>query len=146
MSCHALAVPACNGVVDIHFDIFDSLFRKDSFSRDWLSSGPPEEWVGFFNKYNKISRNPFSLSYKLGNDLDYLTTHITLQLSRVIESRINDQFSKDCDHIPVPILASSVSACFSGLVISWFTRFQSIDPKTIAGYIHRLIKNIFRVT
>ncbi len=123
-------------LVDIHKDMFEGLFCRSSFSEAWLNQGPPAEWINFLTKHQRLGRNPFLLSYKLGNDLDYLMTRITELLSKIIQARLRDALDDKNSTIPVPILAQAVSASFSGLIMSWFTRFQSMAAEKFTGYLH----------
>lgn len=131
-------------LVDIHADMFERLFSTLTSSEAWLADEPPPEWSAFLKKYQRLGRNPFLLSYKLGTDLDFLITAITGQLSRTIELRLRDTFPSDDSGMPIPILAETIAAAFSGLVISWFTKFQSVDAVQFAGYIHQSIRSLVR--
>ncbi len=109
-----------------------------------IKYAPPSEWLSFLIKYQELGRNPFSLNYKLGNDLDYLINHITQLLTKTIEDRLRSAYTDENCSIPIPILAQAVSASYSGLIMSWFTQFQSIDAKNFAVYIHRSIRALIR--
>jgi len=131
-------------LVDIHKDMFERLFCRSSFSEVWLNQGPPVEWTSFLAKHQRLGRNPFLLTYKLGNDLDYLMNNITGLLSKIIEARLCDSYAdKNCT-IPIPILSQAVSASFSGLIMSWFTRFQSMKVEKFVGYLHQTLSALIK--
>jgi len=126
-------------LLDIHRDIFEQLFSVSSFSEAWLNQDTPPEWISFLSKYQCLGRNPFLLSYKLCNDLDYLITYITGLLTQTIQTRLQSAYTNESLSIPIPILAQAVSASFSGLVMSWFIKFQFIDAEKFATFTHRSI-------
>lgn len=131
-------------LVDIHRDMFERIFNALDSPESWLMRHPPAEWSFFLENYQRLGRNPFLLSYKLGTDLDFLITHISQQLSSTIEARLKGTFPDDYFRIPVPIIAEAVSASFSGLMMSWFIKFQSVDADEFAGYIHQSIRALIR--
>ena len=131
-------------LVDIHRDIFEPLFSVMSSRGAWHDPQPPTEWVVFLEKHQRLGRNPFSLSYKLGNDLDYLVNNINGQLAKTIEEKLRDSYTDEDCSMPLELLAQSVCASYSGLIISWFTKFQSIDAYSFAGYIHRILGALIR--
>ena len=131
-------------LVDIHKDMFERLFNLLDTSESWIANEPPFKWGDFLKKYQRMGRNPFLLSYKLGTDLDYLITHISQQLSSTIATRLEHTFSYAHFKIPVSILAEAVAASFSRLVISWFIKFQSVDAHQYAAYIHHSIGALVR--
>lgn len=127
-------------LVDIHRDIFEDLFKGMSTSKAWLAPEPPFELVLFFERYRRVGRNPFSLSYKLGGDLDYLINHINRKLTATVLERLCSSY-KDGDYsIPLAMLARSISNLYSGLIMAWFTEFQSSDVGQFAFNMHRMIK------
>jgi AcrR family transcriptional regulator len=126
--------------VDIHKDMFEHLFSGLSTSRSWFTPEPSSELILFFERHRRIGKNPFLLSYKLGSDLDYLTNNINLQLTAIIEKRLRSSFNDRDSSIPLPILAQSVSNLYSGLIISWFTKYQSSDIRQFATNIHRMTR------
>lgn len=125
-------------LVDIHADIFSSLFSGLNSKEDWTQAAPRPELALFFERLDRHGRNPFSLTYKLGSDLDYLITSIELQLTKQVQISLQRSFSAEDFIIPLQVLAHSVSSLYSGLIMAWFTRFQTIDSKQFAGYIHRM--------
>jgi AcrR family transcriptional regulator len=131
-------------LVDIHKDMFERIFNVLDSPESWLMNQPPAEWSVFLKNYQRLGRNPFLLSYKLGTDLDFLVTHISQQLSRTIEARLKGIFSDDYFRIPVPIIAEAIATSFSGLIMSWFVKFQSVDAAEFAGYIHKSIRALIR--
>jgi AcrR family transcriptional regulator len=129
-------------LVDIHKDIFERLFNSMSTTESWFALEPPSELISFFERYQRLGRNPFLLSYKLGGDLDYLISKINLQLTAIIEKKLRNLFEDWDSTIPLPILAQSLSNLYSGLIMSWFTRFQSSDFDKFATNIQRMIRAI----
>jgi AcrR family transcriptional regulator len=127
-------------LVDIHKDMFEHLFSGLSTSETWLGPEPPSELISFFQESRRLGRNPFSLSYKLGSDLDYLISNINLQLTATIEERLRSVYNDGDSSIPLPILTQSISSLYSGLIISWFTKFQSSDIRQFATNIHRMTR------
>jgi AcrR family transcriptional regulator len=127
-------------LVDIHKDIFEHLLSSMSTSESWFSPEPPSELILFFDESRRLGRNPFSLSYKLGSDLDYLVSNINLQLTATIEHRLHSLCDDEDSSIPFPILAQSISSLYSGLIISWFTKFQSSDIRQFATNMHRMAR------
>lgn len=125
-------------LVDIHKDIFEHLFRGLSTSESWLSLEPFPALILFFERYRRLGKNPFSLSYKLGSDLDYLISNINTQLASIIEKRLRSSFDDGDSIIPIPILAQSVSILYSGLIMSWFTKFQSSDVRKYVADLQRM--------
>ena len=125
-------------LVDIHRDMFVHLFSGLSSADLWIAPEPPAELAAFFKKCQRLGLNPFSLSYKLGSDLDFLVTNITRQLTITIEERLRDSYDDAASRIPISVLAQSVSGLYNGLIMSWFTRFQSFDTDQFAAYIHRM--------
>jgi AcrR family transcriptional regulator len=127
-------------LVDIHKDMFEHLFSGLSTSESWFAPEPPSELILFFERSRQLGKNPFLLSYKLGCDLDYLISNINLQLTAIIEKKLRGSFNNRNSTIPLPILALSVSNLYSGLVMSWFNKFQSSDVRQFATNIHRLVR------
>jgi AcrR family transcriptional regulator len=127
-------------LVDIHKDIFEHLFSDMSTSKSWFSPEPPSELILFFVESRRLGRNPFSLSYKLGSDLDYLINNINLQLTAKIEERLHSLFDDRDSNIPFPILAQSISSLYSGLIMSWFAKYQFSDIRQFATNIHRMTR------
>ncbi len=125
-------------LVDIHKDMFEYLFSGMSTSESWLTPEPSAELILFFEKYRRTGKNPFLLSYKLGSDLDYLMSNINLQLNAIIEKRFRSSFNDRDSSIPLPILSRSISNLYSGLIMSWFTKFHSSDDRQFATYIQRM--------
>lgn len=127
-------------LVDIHKDMFEHLFSGLSSSESWFAPEPSSELILFLTKYRQLGKNPFLLSYKLGSDLDYLINHINLQFTAIIEKRLLYSFNDRDSTIPFPILAQSISNLYSGLIISWFTKYQSSDVRQFAANIHRMTR------
>jgi AcrR family transcriptional regulator len=127
-------------LVDIHKDMFEHLFIGLSTSESWFTPEPPSELFLFFERYRRLGKNPFLLSYKLGSDLDYLMSNINLQLTAIIKNRLGNAFSDGDSTIPFPILAESISNLYSGLIMSWFTKYQSSDIRQFATNIHRMTR------
>jgi AcrR family transcriptional regulator len=127
-------------LVDIHRDIFGHLFKEMSASKAWLAPEPPLELVLFFEKYRRVGRNPFSLSYKLGGDLDYLISHINRELTATVLERLRSSYNDEDYSIPLVLLAKSISNLYGGLIMAWFTEFQSLDTEQFALNMHRMIK------
>jgi AcrR family transcriptional regulator len=127
-------------LVDIHKDIFEHLFSGMSTSEAWFSPKPPPELFHFFERYRRLGKNPFLLSYKLGNDIDYLMSNIIWQLAAIIEQRLCKAFNNVDSTIPFPILAQSISNLYSGLIMTWFNNYQSSGICQFAINIHRMTK------
>lgn len=127
-------------LVDIHRDIFEFLFRSLSTSQSWCDPEPPAELISFFEKHQKLGRNPFSLSYKLGSDLDFLISKINLQLSLTIGEKLHASFRDEELKIPLPILAQSISNLYSGLIMYWFNQGQSVEIREFATNMHRMAR------
>ena len=127
-------------LLDIHKDVFEHLFSGMSTSESWLAPEPPAELISFFEQSRRLGKNPFLLSYKLGSDLDYLICNINLQLTAIIEKRLRNAFKDGDSTLPLPILAQSVSNVYSGLIMSWFTKFQSCDVRHFATNIQRMTR------
>jgi AcrR family transcriptional regulator len=129
-----------NVLVDIHKDMFEHLFSGLSTSESWFASEPPSELILFLERYRQLGKNPFLLSYKLGSDLDYLISNIKFQLTATIEKRLLNSFNDRDSSIPLPFLAQSISNLYSGLIMSWFTNFQSCNVRQLATNIQRMIR------
>jgi AcrR family transcriptional regulator len=127
-------------LVDIHKDMFEHQFRGLSTSESWFTPEPPSEFILFFERSRKLGINPFLLSYKLGSDLDYLIGNINFQLTATIEKRLCIAFHDRDSSIPIPILALSISNLYRGLVIAWFTDFQTSNVRQFAANIQRMIR------
>ena len=120
--------------------MFENLFSGLSTFESWFAPEPPSELILFFEESRRLGRNPFSLSYKLGSDLDYLMSNINLQLTAIIEKRLRNAFDDVDSTIPFPILAQSISNLYSGLIMSWFTKYLSSDICQFATNIHRMTR------
>lgn len=120
--------------------MFVHLFSGLSTSQSWFAPEPPSELILFFERSRRLGKNPFFLSYKLGSDLDYLISNINLQLAAIIEKRLRNSFNDGDSTIPLPILAQSVSNLYSGLIMSWFSKFQSSDVRQFATNIQRITR------
>lgn len=131
-------------MVDFHKDMFSKLFSGLSIEELCHRPEPPKELVDFFITYQLLGRNHFSLIYKLGNDLDYLITNINLALTTTVKEWLQKSYREKKNCIPLTILAQSIAASYSGLLMSWFSTYQSIDAKRFAIYIHRLICSMVR--
>jgi AcrR family transcriptional regulator len=127
-------------LVDIHKDMFEHLLKGLSTSESWLAPNPPAELMLFFKRYRQLGKNPFSLSYKLGSDLDFLIRNINHQFAAIVEKRLLHSFNKWDSSIPLPIVAQSISNIYSGLIISWFTTFQSCGVRQFATNMHRMTR------
>lgn len=129
-------------LVEIHQDIFEHLLKKLLTPDAWLDHSPSDEMVVFFEEHRKLGTNPFMLSYKLGNDLDFLMNKINRQLAAILNKKLENAFGREQTNMPLPLLAVSISTMFIGMIVSWFTSFQSIDAFRFAGYIQRNISNL----
>ncbi len=127
-------------MVNIHKDTFEHLFSGLLTSESWFSPEPPSELFLFFERYRRLGENPFSLSYKLGSDLDYLMTNINLQFTAIVEKRLRNAFNEGKSTIPFPILTQSISNLYSGLIMSWFNKHKSSDSRQFATNIHRMAR------
>ncbi|MGD9009607.1 MAG: helix-turn-helix domain-containing protein [Desulfobacteraceae bacterium] len=127
-------------LVDIHKDMFEHLFSGLSTSESWFAPDPPSELISFFERSRQLGINPFLLSYKLGSDLDYLISNINFQLTATIEKRLYNSFSDGDSSISLPILALSISNLYRGLIISWFTNYQSSNVRQFATNIQRMTR------
>ena len=127
-------------LVDIHKDMFEHLFSGLLSSEFWFAPKPSSELFLFFEKYRRLGKNPFLLSYKLGSDLDYLMNNINLQLTAIIENRLRNAFNDVSSTIPFPVLAQSISNLYSGLIMFWFKKYQGSDSRQFATNIHRMTR------
>jgi AcrR family transcriptional regulator len=127
-------------LVDIHKDMFEHLFSGLLSSESWFAPKPSSELLLFFERYRRLGKNPFLLSYKLGSDLDYLMNNINLQLTAIIENRLRNAFNDGSSTIPFPVLAQSISNLYSGLIMSWFNKYQGSDSRQFATNIHRMTR------
>jgi hypothetical protein len=68
--------------------------------------------------------------------------NIDLQLTVTIEKRLRSLCNDGDSSIPLPILAQSISSLYSGLMMSWFTKFkfQSSDIRQFAINMHRMTR------
>ena len=126
-------------LVEIHKDIFETLFKNRITDEFCDNADPPKEWVDFFESYKTLGINPFSLNYKLGKDLDYLMNQIGRTLCVVIEDRLAGLYGPGDNGIPLSVLSQSMASSFSGLVMAWFLEFQKGDAYHYAVYVKRLI-------
>lgn len=127
-------------LIDFHKDLFERIFPAGSFSDKWMGKGPPSQWISLLKENQRLGRNPFQLNYKLGSDLDYLINNITGQLTRTIQTRLEESYSDDKLSLPAPLLAQAISASFSSLVMTWFCEYQSQNIERYTVYIHRMIR------
>ena len=127
-------------LVDIHKSMFEHLLTGLSTSQSWFALEPPSELIQFFKKYRNLGRNPFSLSYKLGSDLDYLISNINLQLAATVFEKLRHFYNEEDCSIPLPILAQSISYLYSGLIMYWFNKSQSSDVRQFATNMHRMTR------
>jgi AcrR family transcriptional regulator len=131
-------------LVDIHKDMFDYLFSGPPADKFWLLPGPIDELVQFLKKYRKMGRNPFSLNYKLGNDLDYLMSHIAMQLNQTIRKWLSDSYDNEDLEIPLPLLSQSISGSYSHLLTHGFTSLRSDDIDKFVNYVQKIIGTIIK--
>ncbi len=68
--------------------------------------------------------------------------NINAQLTLTIEGKLHESHGDEYLSIPVPVIAQSISGLYSGLIISWFTKFQSFDACQFATYINRNISSL----
>jgi AcrR family transcriptional regulator len=129
-------------LIDFHKDMFEHLLKGLSTAESWVSQTPPDELVLFLEKHRKLGTNPFSLSYKLGNDLDYLMNNINKQFVDIVGEKLHCAYKEEESSIPLPILSVSISTLFIGLFMSWFTKFQFIDAMQFATYICRNVSAV----
>jgi AcrR family transcriptional regulator len=127
-------------LVDIHKDAFEQLFSGLSTLESWLAPEPPSELISFFERYRRLGKNPFSLSYKLGSDLDYLMNTINFQLAAIVEDKLRPLYNEANCGILLPVLAHSISILFSGLTMYWFNKLQTSDTRKFATNMHRMIR------
>lgn len=127
-------------LVDFHKDVFAYLFSGLSTSESWIASEPPSELILFLEKYRRLGRNPFSLSYKLGSDLDFLINNIHQQLATTIEEKLRSFYNDGNRGIPLVFLAQSISNLYRGLIMSWFTKYQTFDCRRYATIMHRMTR------
>lgn len=127
-------------LVDIHKSMFEHLLTGLSTSQSWFALEPPSELIQFFKKYRNLGRNPFSLSYKLGSDLDYLISNINFQLAATVLEKLRHFYNEEDCSIPLPILAQSISYLYSGLIMYWFNKSQSSDVRQFATNMHRMTR------
>lgn len=131
-------------LVDIHKDMFEHLFSGLPADKYWRSSEPIQELVNFLKKYRRMGRNPFSLNYKLGNDLDYLMNHITLQLDETIKKWLSDSYNRNDLKIPLSLLSHSISGSYRHLLTYWFTTLQSNEIHQFVIYVQEIIGTILK--
>lgn len=125
-------------LVDIHRDIFRDLL-------DGLSKGDIKDKLKeFLFRQKRTGRNPFQLSYKLGSDLDFLMNGIISVLTEITEEKLKKSFCKTESSISLSILASSVSSMFSGMIVSWFTKFDTVPHDQYAQIVNRNINAVIR--
>lgn len=127
-------------LVEIHRDMFEHLFSGLTTLESWYAPEPPPEIILFLKESRSLGRSPFLLTYKLGSDLDYLMSHINLQLTATIEIKLRGINSDRESSIPLPILAQSISSLYSGMIMSWFTNFHSTDIQEFTSNIHRMAR------
>ena len=126
-------------LVDIHKDIFETLFTRPITLERCHEKKPPKQWVDFFQTYKDLGINPFSLNYNLGSDLDYLITNIGRQLVLIVEQRLAPLYRDRESAIPLSVLSQSVASSFIGQIMAWFLEYQNGDPREFAGFVYRLI-------
>lgn len=133
-------------LIDIHTDLFALLLSGFESAESWLSTEPPGSMVSFLERFMKQGVNPFSLSYKLGNDLDYVMGRIDSALGDAIQCNLIDFFHASEASIPLPVLSQSIASLYIGLVRSWFSRFQSIESRDYVTHMHHLAGALIRET
>ncbi len=130
-------------LVAIHKDIFEELLISYTSYESWTDDKPSRELLTFLEKTQRLGSNPFQLSYKLGSDLDYLITNINRQLFLTVEKHLQNSLSGYTTSIPMPLLAQSISQIYVGLIMTWFTDFQSYNAQDYANHIHRIVRALF---
>lgn len=127
-------------LLDIHKDVFEHLFSGLQALESWCASEPPAELIAFFERYRKLGRNPFSLSYKMGSDLDYLMSNVNIHLANTIEDKLRNAHKQGWGNIPLPVLAQAIANLYGGLIMYWFHNLQSSDIRQFATNLHRMAR------
>ena len=131
-------------LVEMHDGIFETFILNHSSASDWLSDDPSAELVEFFRKFQKSGPVQLSLTYTLGNDIDYVTREIIGLLNKKIEESLHSCFSESDSNIPFAVLAQAISGIYSQILLSWFSKHQVLTVNQIADYIHRISRSMIR--
>ena len=131
-------------LVRIHGERFEvltaSLAREDA----WLAPQPPAALVSFLSAFYRGSRREVSLSYMLGNDMDYLIGRITGLLSETFEQSLGTAFAGRKTAVPFDVLARSVAGSYCWIIISWLRGDINYGPEAVAGFVHGLARSSVR--
>lgn len=129
-------------LMDIHVDMFTHIIGDLFTSIASHVEEPPPKLVDFLERSRSMRRNPLAISYKLGRDLDYLINTIPTRLALIVEEKFKETFKVKGGDIPIQILSQSISHLLIGLIMSWFTKFQSFHARQYAVTIQRLMKSM----
>lgn len=127
-------------LVGLHKQIFANLTYTLSSSAAWLAEEPPVQLADFLRRFKRAGGIQISLTYKLGNDIDYVMRHINEELFRQFKTSLHESFSEKESRIPFAILAQSIAGTYSWLIMGWLMQHQSVTVEQMAGYIHRLAR------
>lgn len=125
-------------MLGIHEDMFNLLFDDLTTSENWLRTEPQPHLVSFLNRSRQLGNNRFFMSYKLGNDLDFLLTNVNMLMSKILQERLNQAFPTTSFNIPSQIVAISIASIYKDLLLAWFTKFSATSPNEYAHYISQL--------
>jgi len=121
-----------------HAHIFNGLTRELSTPEAWLSPEPPKALAGFLASHQSRAGQSYSMVYKLGPDIDYVMEGVNRLLAATMKSCLDTAFGDRLEQVPLDVLAASVAATYSGLIMAWFRRIFPHDAAATSGYIHAL--------
>lgn len=129
-------------MLDIHQEMFNRLLNDLSNEENWLSTEPQPNLVSFLNMSRQSGNSRFFMSYKLGNDLDFLLSNINAILNDAILEHLNKAFANTKFDIPIKIIAISVASIYKELLLAWFTKFPNVSANEYAGYISQIRRQL----
>lgn len=129
-------------LVGFHEQLFSQLLAELQSQEAWLCPQPSATLVEFLERYNALNSGSFSMSYKLGKDLDYVLLNINKLLARVFASSLQTHFGEAAARIPWPVVAQSLAANYSWLLLDWLTQPQRPTPQQMATYIQQLSRGL----
>ena len=131
-------------LISLHEDIFDTFSLGLTSAADWLSETPPPQLAAFLQQTQTAEGGGLSLSYKLGKDIDYVVRSINALLTRQFEAALHRAFDEKDSTIPFCILAQSIAAIYSWLLLPVATEQPNFSAEQRAVYIHRLTRAAVR--
>lgn len=131
-------------LVELHCSTFQDIVAELGSRDAWLADAPSRRLVELLDRFRRSHNLQFSISYKLGNDIDYAVRKIGELLARTIQESLSQSFTEKASSLPLPVVATSIAGIYVSLLVPWIARGAPQSPQELASHIHRLARGVLR--